>query len=75
MFFFGQNLKIRHKVILCLAALGILINCWVCTKMPVGTFPYIEFLPNGGFTIHFTHIALAYGALVKMLVIAFFRKF
>ena len=75
MFFFGKNLKAKHKVALCLAALGILANCWVCTKLP-GTFPYyVEFLENGYKRFYWTEIILAYGTFIKMLMICIFRKF
>ena len=74
MFFFGKNLKTKHKVTLCLAALGILINCWASTMLP-GTFPYIEFLEGRHIRWHWTQISLAFGIFVKMLMIAFFRKF
>ena len=74
MFFFGQNLKAKHKVTLCLAAVGILANYWICTKLS-GTFPFVEFLPNGITRYHWTQIVLAYGIFVKMLMIGIFRKF
>ena len=75
MFFFGKNLKFKHKATICLAALGILANIWVCTKKRFGTFPfYIEFY-NGEIIFHTTKIVLSFGILIKMLVIAFFRKF
>ena len=73
MFFFGKNLKLKHKATLCLAALGILANCWVCTKLP-GTFPFVEF-GNGRKTYYCTEMVLAFGIFVKMLIIAIFRKF
>ena len=74
MFFFGEKLKTRHKVTLCLAALGILLNFWICTKLP-GTFPFIEFLEDGRTRYHWTNLVLSYGILVKILMIVFFRKF
>ena len=74
MFFFGKNLRTKHKIILCLAALGILVNYWECSRMP-GTFPYVEFLSDGGINFHTTQIILSFGIFVKMLVVAFFRKF
>ena len=74
MFFFGENLKFKHKVTLCLVMLGILFNCWVCTKMPLGTFPFIEFRETG-VKLYMSQLALSFGVFVKMLVIAFFRKF
>ena len=74
MFFFGKNLKPKHKVTLCLAALGILTNYWLCTMMP-GTFPYVEFLENGSVKYHLTQIILSFGIFIKMLVICIFRKF
>ena len=74
MVFFGKNLKSKHKVTLCLVALGILANYWLCTKMD-GTFPFVEFLGNGGLRFHTSQIVLSFGIFVKMLVLAFFRKF
>ena len=74
MFFFGENLRFKHRVTLCLAALGILLNFWVCTKLP-GTFPYIEFLGDGYIRFSWTQVALSYGIFIKMLMIFIFRKF
>ena len=74
MIFFGKNLKFKHKVTLCLVMLGILINYLECSRLP-GTFPYVKSLANGGYEFHTTKIILAYGIFVKMLMIAFFRKF
>ena len=73
MFFFGKNLQTKHKVALCLAALGILANFWVCTTM--GTFPMIEYLANGSIKFNITKITLSFGIFVKILIIVFFRKF
>ena len=73
MFFFGKNLKAKHKVTLCLAALGILANGYACTKLP-GPFPFVEFLKDG-INLHPTELILSFGIFVKMLMIAFFRKF
>ena len=74
MFFFGKNLKSKHKVTLCLAVLGILLNYWVFAQMGPG-YPIIEFLKNGEMNFNITKMALSFGILVKMLVIAIFRKF
>ena len=74
MVFFGKNLKTKHKVALCLAMLGILMNCWECTRMPLGTFPYVEF-NDGNIRFYTTKIVLSFGIFVKMLMICIFRKF
>ena len=74
MFFFGKNLKFKHKVTLCLAALGILANVYVC-RTKSAAFPFVEFLENGNCRIHVTQCVLSFGIFVKMLMIAFFRKF
>ena len=72
--FFGKNLKFRHKVTLCLVALCILGNYVICTSLP-GTFPYVEYIGNGHYRLEASQIILSFGIFVKMLVIAFFRKF
>ena len=73
MFFFGKNLRMRHKVTLCLVALSILANYLACTTM--GTFPLVEYLADGKINFNITKITLSFGIFTKMLVIAFFRKF
>ena len=72
MFLFDKNLQTKHKVILCLVLLGITANYLECTNIP-GKF--VEFLPNGGIEYNITKIVLGFGIFVKMLVVAFFRKF
>ena len=74
MFFFGKNLKFKHKATLCLVVLGILTNYWLCTRM-AGTFPFVEFRPHGGVQFHLVQIVLSFGIFIKMLVIIIFRKF
>ena len=75
MYFFGKNLKPKHKVTLCLAMLAILGNVFVCSKK-LATFPfYIERLTTGEIAIHTTQIIMAFDIFVKILMIAFFRKF
>ena len=80
MFFFGKNLKAKHKATLCLVMLGILANYWVCTclvfgKIPFGTYPFVEFIENEDFKMYLTKIVLSFGIFIKMLVICIFRKF
>ena len=74
MIFCGKNLEFKHKATLCLAVIGILLNCLVCANKE-GTFPFIEFLPNGHVRVHATQIVLSFGIFVNMLMIALFRKF
>ena len=72
MFFFGKNLKLRHKLTLCLVISGILVNGTLWSRLP--QVPMIELTPDGvNFSI--THIVLAYGAFVKLMVLLIFRKF
>ena len=74
MFFFGKNLKFKHKVTLCLTALGILVDCilWSILEQKM---PLVEFLPEQGLNFNLTYLILAFGILVKCLVIDIFRKF
>ena len=74
MFFFGKNLKAKHKATLCLALLGILANYWACTWLP-GTFPFIEFIGDYEVKFHATQLILSLGIFIKMLIICIFRKF
>ena len=74
MFFFGKNLKPKHKATLCLVVLGILANFWLCTKR-LGTFAFVEFLADGSIKLNLAAIILSFGIFVKMLVIIIFRKF
>ena len=85
MFFFGKNLKAKHKVALCLVMLEILLNCWLCTHLGtycgvfrthMGAYPWVEFLDgHTKFNFNITKIVLSCGILLKMLVICIFRKF
>ena len=74
--FFGKNLKFKHKATLCLVALGILTNGWLCTKAFGTTF--VEFI-EGDMIVHMTEsmplIILVFGIFLQMLVISIFRKF
>ena len=73
MFFFGKNLRTKHKVILCLVVVSILTNYLTFTHL---SKPFVEYLPNGEWkNINMTKVTLSFGILVKMLVVAFFRKF
>ena len=72
--FFGKNLQTKHKVTLCLVMLGILANAYMCNKQS-GTFPFIGFDENGWIRLHVTQLIWTFGIFVKMLVLAFFRKF
>ena len=78
MFFFGKNLTAKHKATLCLVALGILANCWLCSKAFATSFPFVEFV-DSDIIFHMAEsmplIILAYGIFIKMLVIRIFRKF
>ena len=74
MVFFGKNLKSKHKVTLCLVALGILANVWLCNQSPV-TLPFVEYMGNGTYRFNSSKIVLSFGIFVKMLVICIFRKF
>ena len=75
MFFFGKNLKFKHKATLCLVMLGILINYRVFARMgPEYPMVLVESL-DGKIHFNITKIALSFGILVKMLVIGIFRKF
>ena len=74
MFFFTQNLKFKHKVTLCLVLVGFLANVYLFFTLP--QIPIIEILPEEHtINVSLVHIVLAFGAFVKMLVLAFFRKF
>ena len=74
---FGKNLESKHKVTLCLVALGILANCWLCTKAFGTSCPFVEFV-DSDIIFHMAEsmplIILLYGIFVKMLVICIFRK-
>lgn len=74
MFFFGKNLKPKHKATLCLVALAIIANYFEYTRTP-GIFPFAHFMPNGGIEFNSTKIILSFGIFVKMLVLCIFRKF
>lgn len=74
MFFFRKNLKAKHKA-LCLVILGILVDCWLCSKISLETFPYIEYLENGVPSFSFPKIILAFEISIKMLLLYIFRKF
>lgn len=72
--FFGKNLKSKHKVTLCLVLLGILADCilWSILEQKM---PWVEFVPEQGLNFNSTYLVLAFGILVKCLVIDIFRKF
>ena len=69
----------RHKFGLCLIALGILANYWVCGKLVYtifGTQPFVEFLKNEeDVKMLLTQIVFAFAIFLQMLLICIFRKF
>ena len=74
MFVFTQNLQFKHKVTLCLVLFGFLANVYLLATLP--QIPIVEIIPEENtINISVVHIVLAFGAFVKMLVLAFFRKF
>ena len=82
MFFFGKNLKLKHKVTLCLVLLGILANGFLWFNLP--QVPFVEYIPEQYLFFYdwpvlinynFPQIVLAFGIFVKMLMIIIFRKF
>ena len=74
MFFFGKNLKSKHKVTLCLVLVAILTD-WILWSILEQKIPLVEFVPEKGLNFNLTYLVLAFGILVKCLVIDMFRKF
>ena len=72
--FFGKNLKAKHKVTLCLVLLGILANGYLWSRLP--QIPFVEYdLEQNLFYVSWTHIVVAFGTFIKILIINIFRKF
>ena len=70
MFFFGKNLKPKHKVILCLVMLGILANGYLWSLLP--QIPFVEFVPElSVYNYNLTKIVLAFGTFVHF----YYKKF
>ena len=72
--FFGKNLKMRHKLTLCLVLLGILANVYLWSQLPQMPFVEIDFEQNV-FSVSWTHVVLAFGTFIKILILNIFRKF
>ena len=73
MFFFGKNLKFKHKATLCLVLLGILANGYLWSESEV---PFVEFLPElNTYDYNLTKIIVAFGTFIKIIVLCIFRKF
>ena len=62
MFFFGENLKAKHKVTLCLVMYGVLLNVLLWSDIPQMTLEEL-------------HCLLAFGTCIKCIVLCIFRKF
>ena len=79
MYFFGKNLKMRHKLTLCLVLLGIVVNAYLWSTLP--QIPFIQIkIERWKFDFSVTnytttHTALAYGTFIKIIVLWIFRKF
>ena len=74
MFFFGENLKMEHKVALCLVLLAILANGCLWYTMPQIT-SFVEWnVARRKLNFHLTHIVVAFGTFVNFIVLCIFRK-
>lgn len=71
---FDKNLKMRHKVALCLLLLGILANVYLLANAP--QIPFVEIQPEEH-VINFSvvHIVVVFGTFVKCIALFVFRKF
>ena len=69
MFFFGKNLKFKHKVTLCLVMYGILANWYLWMKLTQIPFDWSS---SNGKELQFW---VAFLAFVKCIVLCIFRKF
>ena len=73
MFFFDKNLKMGHKLTLYLVLLGILANVFVLFDHK---YRLLEWLTEDYIvSLNVTHTVVAFGTLVKCIVLCIFRKF